>query len=112
MTKKVFLIPFLFAFLACSSESKEIPDSVLSKEKMATVLVDIHLIEAALNLNAGKEDVERKLTVDIYRKHHITKEKYAASYVYYTENPELLTEIYDTVLKELSKLQASAAQAP
>lgn len=111
MIKKAFFVLISFLFFACSGEQKEIPDSVLSKEKMAEVMVDIHLVEAALNLNAGKQEVREKLNFDIYKKHNITKEEYQKSYVYYTENPEALTEVYDIVLKELSKLQASATQA-
>lgn len=81
---------------------------------MAEVLVDMHLMEATLNLNAGSTDKngkEEKLKIDIYKKHNITTEQYRDSYRYYTENPESLTEVYDIVLNELSKLQAAVSNS-
>jgi len=81
---------------------------------MAAVIIDIHLLEAALNLNAGnvsKETMEEKVNTNIFKKHNITKEQYEESYSFYTENPGELTKVYDIVLSELSKMQASVGNS-
>jgi hypothetical protein len=109
MINRAFLILFCFLLVACSgNDEKKIPDSVLPKEKMTEVLVDIHLLEAVLNLNAGNINKDNIQGIDLFKKHNITKKKFDDSYAFYTENPEILTEIYDMVLNELSKLQATA----
>jgi hypothetical protein len=113
MAKYFFIILLSFSFFACTDAYKvKIPDSVLSKEKMAAVLLDIHLLEATLNLNAGNVNAsDGKLSFDIYNKHGITKEQYEESYTFYTENPEALKEVYDIVLNELSKLQVTVSNS-
>lgn len=115
MIKKAFLILVSFFFWGCVDGYEVIiPDSILPREKMAGVILDIHLIEATLNLNAGnvnKDTIEGKLRIDIFKKHNITKEQYQESYIFYTENPDALREVYDIVLTELSKLQASVGNS-
>jgi hypothetical protein len=101
----IFLLPLLFS---CSDPDViVVPDSVLPKEKMADVMVDIHLLEATLNIHAGGNDKDLvPAKINIYEKHQISKTQFEESYKFYTENPELLAEIYQKVLDNLSKLQA------
>ncbi len=101
----VFLLSFLL--VACSSdEATRIPDSVLSKEKMAEVLVDVHLLEAALATGSvGENGVS---PTDLLKRHHVTKKQYDESFYFYSQNPLLLGEIYQLVLNELSKMQGQA----
>jgi hypothetical protein len=115
MSKNAFFLFLALLFFGCTDGYEVvIPDHILSKEKMAEVMLDIHLIEATLNLNAGnvnKDAVEGKLSFDVFKKHNISREKYEESYTFYTENPDAMKEVYDIVLKELSKLQASVANS-
>jgi hypothetical protein len=107
MIKKIAII-FLSAFLFGCTDTEEvkIPDNIISKDKMAKVFVDMHLLEATLNLNAGNPAKKEELNIDVFKKHGITKEKFEESYKFYTQNPSALSEVYDIVLNELSKLQA------
>jgi hypothetical protein len=102
----------MLAFIAScnSNDTVNIPDDVLPKEKMADVMVDIHLLEATLNINAfntttasGKQLLP---TVDILKKNKITKKQYEDSFYFYTNNPALLKEVYQLVLNKLSTMQA------
>ena len=87
-----------------------IPADVLPKDKMAEVMVDIHLLEATVNLTVTATDKaafnEKGDQIDVYKKHNITRKQYEDSYLFYTRHPELLGEIYQQVLNELSKMQA------
>lgn len=79
----------------------------MQKEKMAEVMVDIHLVEATLNIHVGKDNpVVSTKKVNIFSRHQITKEQFEESYAFYSKNPELLVEVYQLVLNDLSKLQA------
>jgi hypothetical protein len=114
--KKIMLI-FLCSWLISCGNSKDIsiPDNILSKEKMAQVMTDMHLLEASMNLNISSTipanqatDTESKIAF-ILKKNAITKEQYETSFAFYTEHTELLSELYTEVLNNLSQLQAKVA---
>ena len=96
------IIPFLFIFIlsACTAieDKVSIPDTILSEQKMAEVMVDVHLLEAALNIsNYSKDQVAVNAinpNSDILKKNNITKEQYNESFEFYARNPVLLTEVY------------------
>jgi hypothetical protein len=48
-------------------------------------------------------------TLEVFKKKGITKEQYDTSFIFYTRNPQLLSEIYQLVLNNLSQLQAEVA---
>lgn len=102
--------------LACSDEKKvDIPNDVLPEEQMATVMTEVHLLEASLNLNISsavtKGDAPdlQATTLELLKKKGVTKEQYETSFRFYTEHPEKLSEIYQQVLNNLSQLQAKVA---
>jgi hypothetical protein len=113
--KKIFFILITVFIVACSSETTvSIPDTVLPQEKMAKVMVEVHLLEATLNMNAPNPN-NASITLpgnaivpnaDIFKSQNITKEQYDESFVFYTQHPNLLVEIYQLVLNDLSKMQA------
>lgn len=114
MKNKLFLILFVFFISCIGKETVEIPATVFSKEKMVAIMTDIHLIEATMNLNVlGPQSVNNtnnsSPVIDVFTKHHITKEQYDASFLFYTQHPEMLNDIYKEVLNELSKMQAQVA---
>lgn len=71
-------------------------------------MVDIHLLEATMNMNIAATD-KVSIAVDVFKKHDITKEQYQESYTFYTEHPEVFTEVYQLVLNDLSKMQAEVS---
>jgi len=48
-------------------------------------------------------------SIDVLKKHQVTKPQYDSSFVFYTQHPKLLSDVYEKVLNELSKLQAKVA---
>ena len=103
MIKYTYIVFFALCFVACNNKEKEnIPTGILSKEKMVAVITDLHIAEAAINLNLLTADS----LYNIYEKNKITKAQYDSSFKYYTMNPDLLLKIYDEVLNEISKKQA------
>lgn len=116
MLKKILSVSICLFFAACSGEKTvSIPDTVLSKEKMADVMVDIHLMEASMNItgvNPSRIDLAGgnvSLNIDILKKHNLTKKQFDESFNFYSNNPELLSEVYQQVLNNLSKLQAEVS---
>lgn len=106
------LLLFGIFFVACKSgeESSDTPENILTKNKMVEIMVQVHLAEAALNLNLNDNKAgETKVYQDIFRKKNVSKNQYEESLKYYTEHPEKMVEIYDEVLNELSRMQAEVA---
>ena len=111
MIQKATLIFTCLLLLACSDNKKvNIPSNILSKQKMAEVLIDVHLLEAAMSLNTYNTDIIKAGNptplFDIFTKHKITKKQYNESFNYYAQHPDLLKDVYQLVLENLSKMQA------
>lgn len=107
------ILGFVFIFFvlfSCKEKTIVIPDSILAKDTMVAVLVDIQLLEAM----KIKEGIKDSLSTDsilfqyslIFNKQKITQEQFEQSLNFYKSNPELLEEIYDKAISELSRMQA------
>ncbi len=111
MIQKTVLIFVCLLLFACSNEKKvDIPSNVLSKQKMAEVMLDVHLLEAAMSLNTYNTDMATSKNpappFDVFAKYKITKKQYNESFDFYTRHPDLLKDVYQLVLENLSKMQA------
>jgi hypothetical protein len=124
MKKKPFLKLFLkgkslylfilvgMIFFSCSRKPVNIPETVLSREEMVSVLVDIHLAQALVGINQFNDSLHYNLSdylSSVFQMHHLTREKYARSLEFYTDHPELLDEMYADVINELSKKQSETS---
>src|SRR5262245_60231124 len=99
---------------ACSPSPKDkdaAPDNLLSPDSMVSILVDIHLVEAASNITRFN-DVEsfkaQELYPSIYKTHKTDSATFHSSFNYYLRHPDKLQAIYDKVLNELSKRESEA----
>jgi hypothetical protein len=106
----LFLFCALFSCTPIEDKRVSIPADVLPEEKMAQVMVDIHLLEAALNVGTYAKDNMTMQNIrpssDILKKNGVTKPEYDRSFDFYSRNPKLLAEVYNLVLNDLSKMQA------
>jgi len=111
--KKMLILALSVLILSCGEEKKSIaiPENILSKEKMAQVITDIHLAEAQASLRS-LPDTTSKGSISfqkIFDKDSISKQQYEESLSFYIEHPEMLDSVYAQVLNELSKMQGQAA---
>ena len=111
---RVFSIIAITVVLFSCESKKEKPENILSDIKMASVMVDMQIIESAL---------ERKVTVDtmytytshelygkVFQKHGVTEDNFKQSFDYYKQDPAVLENIFDLTIAKLSKLQAEAVK--
>jgi hypothetical protein len=79
---------------------------------MVEVLVDFHMAQAGVYeatpevLSAGAKAGPYRETLE---KYDLTWPEFRRSIDYYTRRPEMLTDIYDRVIEEISRKQAEAA---
>jgi hypothetical protein len=88
-------------------EKRAIPVNVLQPDKMASVMAELTLAEAAINMHsftsgAGKTD---SLKFNVYRTQGISRGAYDSSLVFYSADPEEFKLIYDKVVEKLSRMQ-------
>lgn len=109
-----FVLGFcLLCFLvSCSGSKNELlprglaADSVISRDQMINVLVDVHLIEAALMLQRNRRENIPLLTHSYYQwlcsKYHISLQRFRDNLNYYKSDPRDFSKMYEEVLKNLT----------
>lgn len=94
-------LPILFA--ACGKKSM-----VLDKEEMASLMADMHIAEAVVDMNnsAFPTDSSRQaLKQSIYAAHGVTSEQVDSSYVWYGYHIEDYMEVYDRTIEIIEERQ-------
>ena len=103
----------LIALVACGGNEpvEEVPANIISKEAMVPLLVDLQLIEGANSTKFFQGDTGRTnyalLYKTIFDKHEVEKIQFDSSMAYYTSHSPVLEEIYDLVIEELMKIEAT-----
>lgn len=104
----VALIPLIIA--SCGKKDK----IVLDKDEMASLMADIHIAEAVVDLNQNmfSDDSSRIiLKQSIYASHGVTAEVVDSSYRWYGHHLEDYMEVYDKTIKILSNRQKELISA-
>ena len=104
---KIIILLLSILLLACTTPKIEIPTEILSETEFTNMLKEIHLEEAAFELNKSKglENAKNILAnsyQSIYKKHNIDDSTFSKSLEYYAKHPEILEEIYSAVLEQLT----------
>jgi|TARA_B100001059_G_C17533259_1_gene426619 hypothetical protein len=95
---KKYLIIFILV-IGCYSD---IPDNLISKEKMESIIFDIMI----LNASTGYElKIDNNLLSDelIFKKYDIDSLQFYESELYYSRNPKLHFDIYSNIKKRITK---------
>ena len=104
MRKSTLLCLAMFYFASC--KDNRLPKDILPREKMQEVLWS--MISAGEFLNTyilNKDSVDKvaessKIYGQVFQIHHITREEFDKSYLYYREHPELMKAILDSLSKK------------
>jgi hypothetical protein len=104
---KIIILLLSILLLACTTPKIEIPTEILSETEFANMLKEIHLEEAAFELNKSKGVINAKNSLatsyqSIYKKYDVDDSTFSKSLEYYAKHPEILEEIYSTVLEQLT----------
>ena len=103
--KKVFLVGLFIFLTGCVKESRP-PEGLISKEKMISFLIDLHIHETKASLSRMNKDSVRVFFPEVeqrlFEKHGIDDSLYMVSFNYYLEEVKLMEEIYSAVVDSLS----------
>src|SRR5690242_9962320 len=100
-------------FISCTKQKIQIPPGVLNKQEMVPVIADVHLAQAAAGLYHPNDSTRfsmKEYLPYILKIHHVTEAQYDTSISFYMANPELMQEIYDSVIVELSKKESEVTR--
>ncbi|MCX6225733.1 MAG: DUF4296 domain-containing protein [Bacteroidia bacterium] len=111
---KNLIYPILIILLvlnSCGEGRSKSKKGILSEEKMVELLVDTHLADAMLLVDNSRLDEKRNKALfyfpSVLEKHGITKAQMDSSVAWYMRNPAGYARIYEQVIKNLEKRQAS-----
>jgi hypothetical protein len=92
-----------------------IKDSIIPRSEMINMLVDIHVLEAALIVKRNKTPEVNAADVYYYDKlftgYKMTRRRFLLNLSYYEMNPENLRKMYEEVVKKL-EIYSNLAKTP
>jgi hypothetical protein len=113
MSGGIKIIVFLFFFLVLYSCSTRVnvPEEFPQEDSMAVILADIYIMEATMGqsqqyMMRGNEEELLKFYKDVFIKHNLTKQGYDTAFAWYSEHPDLLSEVYDKVISILNEKES------
>jgi hypothetical protein len=108
MNIRIIPLILLICLYSCSGKNR-IPDGVLSKPEMQSVLWDIMQADAFAKTyikkgGAVNDSIENiRLQKQIFAIHHTTKDVFYKSYTYYSSQPEEMRIILDSIILKADK---------
>lgn len=110
MKKIIFFISTAFIISSCLEKEINIPENVLKQNEMSSILTDIHIAQSAVNNKIVTDSMNYTFNDYlnyILKQRKIKKEDFLSSLKFYSEHPDILQEVYDSVLTSLSRMEAS-----
>lgn len=87
---------------SCAEEVVKKPENLIPKDKMATILLDLSILNATKSAARNKfEDSGIEVMDFLYNKYGIDSTQFAQSDLYYASNPLIYQEIYQSVKDKL-----------
>ena len=103
---KHHLIIVLFALLSCQGQNKELTPPI-AEELFIEVQMDLQIAEAAYLKNSdiprGKKETLKEDTRIILAKHQLAPQLFDSTMSFYSQQPEEMMRIYDSVLVRLER---------
>ncbi len=110
------LLSCLFFSFSCNTAKEELPPAdLIAKEQMASLLADLALTEATLNLNADESPLKQNdstLIFNTYKQHRVSRQQYESSMSYYSKHPKEFGEIYSLVIDTLNAYKQKIQPKP
>ncbi|QJX45433.1 DUF4296 domain-containing protein [Hymenobacter taeanensis] len=114
----LYLLLILGAFLAGCQKPEDVapPSKLLPQEKMVSLLVNIHILEAQVDASALPSDSARALFLQqqkvLFKRYEVTDSSFRQSYRYYAVHDKDLDDIYKIVIDSLGKREKKFGITP
>ena len=124
MKRFIFIVFALLLFSACGNKSKTfVPDRLLTEQEMIDLMTDVQIIEADINYQKTQErehkdsipnkpidpvKLSRLYYDQLFEHYGITDSIFKQNIKYYSERPDVLEKIMDSVVQRLTKVQSES----
>ena len=101
-------------FFACKPNNATVPPStIIPRDSMVAILIDIHLAEAMIQNIRRDRDTTRDATIQdyyqtIFKQHQISEEQFKEAFIYYSKDIEQFDAMYEDMQIRLSKMEEEA----
>ncbi|MDE6556001.1 MAG: DUF4296 domain-containing protein [Duncaniella sp.] len=112
--RKILSISTIFLFFCLLIGCGKTPSGILSVNKMAQVMADVHTAEAVIDGNSRTyqtDSAKRALMQSIFIKHGVTSEQVDTSFYWYGNHLEEYMKVYDLTIQTLEERIARAERA-
>ena len=126
MMKRLSLILILFVLAtACGHKDKGyMPERLLTEQEMIDIMTDVQIIEADINTQKSREyklsdsikivpkdyvKLSQEYYSQLFEHYGITDSLFSQNIRYYTERPEVLERIMDSVVQRLTRKQSTSS---
>lgn len=104
---KRLILGFFVLIFVTSCQQDNIPEGIIDKEKMISVLTDVHVVDSYVSTAAYDSTT---LPVNdyykvVYRKYQIDSIQLQKSLRFYSRKPELLDTMYHQVLRRMETME-------
>lgn len=94
----------------CHSEpEKAVPSVLLSEPQMVDVMVDVQIIESSISVRKSSDCQTEYLRTrgfdTVFSHHGITDSIFVENFKYYSDDPEAMLRIMDSVVAELNRMK-------
>ena len=100
------------SLFSCANKNVAIPSDIIPEKEMKSILQDELLAQSAVanyQYNDSLKYTMKDFTAYILSKHGVTNEKFLASLKFYTAHPEVLKDMYQQIVDEMSRKQSEVA---
>ncbi len=111
---RIIFVFLLLIFTSCTQyEANKIkaPKDLINIESFKSIMLDMRMTEVIIRQDITKstgnksKEITRKHYKNLFKKHHVSQERFQSSLLYYTNNPKLLNEINNAVVDSLNILR-------
>jgi hypothetical protein len=92
-------------FIACDNYKPNYAEPTVNQEKMAAMMVDLHILEAYLqNVEAAKRDsIKSTLYDQLFKTHQVNATEFYKNQKIYFSHSETIEPLYDKVLEKIER---------
>jgi len=107
---KVFIITCIALFFSCSSQEEAKVVAPLSESQMIDALVQVHLLESAVQLNMLQGIRSDSLIIGnyypgLFEDKSFSLDEFKTSFTFYAENPKVMEALLDSVLTRIQMME-------
>lgn len=107
---RILMVLTTLLFVGCEGEpEKAAPSVLLSEPQMVDVMVDVQIIESSISVRKSSDCQTEYLRTrgfdTVFSHHGITDSIFVENFKYYSDDPEAMLRIMDSVVVELNRMK-------